>query len=90
MLWDVFGASLDRVPIEEVHKLSQAEIDAFTCLRHHAVERSLALATKSGVPSAKVRDNLGDSENALLSRIDTAARACQTVPELAAVEALRH
>lgn len=42
------------------------------------------------MPPTRVKENLVDSEDALLGQIDRAARDCQTVPELTAVEALRH
>jgi len=37
-----------------------------------------------------VKEIASDSEEVLLGQIEKAARACQTVPELTAVEALRH
>ena len=90
MLWEVFGASLDRVSLEDVSNLTEQEVEVFTCLRHHSIETSLALASRNGVPPAQVKSERGQSEDALLGQIDKVARACQTVAELTAVEALRH
>jgi len=51
LLWDVSGRALETVSAEEVFKLSTAEIEAFTSLRNHALEVTLAIATKSPVPA---------------------------------------
>lgn len=37
-----------------------------------------------------MKESASDSEDALLGQIEMAALACQTLPELTAVEALRH
>ncbi len=36
MLWDVFGNNLHKVPTEDVFNLSEAEVEAFTCMKHHS------------------------------------------------------
>ena len=54
MLWDVFGNHLDKVPMEEVFNLSEAEVDAFTSMKHHSFEITLAIVTRSSMPSAEV------------------------------------
>ncbi len=51
MLWKVFGAQLDKVPIEEVFKLSEREVEAFGVLKHLSIEGSLAKATKQSLMS---------------------------------------
>jgi len=89
MLWDVFGNQLERVPAEEVFKLSSTEIEAFTCLKHHQIETALAVTTKRGAPPAMVNQELGQAEIQLKAKIDSAAIACENVKDLAAVEGLR-
>ena len=89
MLWDVFGNQLERVPTEEVFKLSTAEIEAFTCLKHHQIETVLAQTTRRGPPPTIVNQHAGQAEVQLKARVDSAAIACETVKDLAAVEGLR-
>ena len=60
MLWDVFGKHLDRVPSEEVFKLSETEVEAFSCLKHHSFETTLALATKVGMASAEIKQKYSE------------------------------
>ena len=50
MLWDVFGKHLDRVAAEEVFKLSEAEVEAFTDLKNHGFKTSLATVTRNILP----------------------------------------
>jgi len=89
MLWDVFGNQLERVPTDDVFKLSSAEIEAFTCLKHHQVETALAVTTRRGAPPAMVNQQVGQAETQLKAKVDSAAIACESVKDLAAVEAIR-
>ena len=54
MMWDVFGNHLDKVPMDEVFNLSEAEVEAFTSMKHHSFEITLAMVTRSRMPSGEV------------------------------------
>ena len=80
MLWDVFGNHLDKVPMEEVFNLSDAEVDAFTSMKHHSFEITLAMVTRSSMPSAEVSQRY--SEWAVIESINKAADKCDSVKQL--------
>ncbi len=50
----MFGNHLNKVPMDEVFNLSEPEVDAFTSMKHHSFEISLAMVTRSSMPSAEV------------------------------------
>jgi len=83
----VFGNHLDRVPAEEVFKLSEAEIEAFSCMKNHAFKTNLALVTNSSMPSAEVAQRY--SEWQLVESINKAALRCTTVNDYAKIDHLR-
>ena len=80
MLWDVFGNHLDKVPMEDVFNLSEAEVDAFTSMKHHSFEISLAMATRSSMPSAQVSQKY--SEWRVIENINKAADQCDSVKQV--------
>ena len=73
-MWDVFGNHLDQVPMEEVFSLSEAEVEAFTSMKHHSFEISLAMATRSSMPSTEVSKRY--SEWKVIDSINKAAGKC--------------
>ena len=79
----MFGNHLHKVPAEEIFKLSQAEVEAFTSMKHHAFQNNLALVTNSNMPSAEVAKRY--SEWQLVENINKAADKCRSVNELAQV-----
>ena len=86
-MWDVFGSHLDKVPSEEIFKLSDAEIEAFSCMKHHSFQTSLAMVTKSSMPSAEIMKQ--HSEWHLIENINKAAKACNDIKQLAEIDCLR-
>ena len=86
-MWDVFGNHLDKVPMDEVFNLSEAEVDAFTSMKHHSFEISLAIATRSSMPSTEISQRY--SEWRVIESINTAADKCDNFKQLAQIDKLR-
>jgi len=87
MLWDVFGNHLDKVPMEEVFNLSEPEVDAFTSMKHHSFEISLAMISRGSMPSSEVSQRY--SEWRVIESINKVADRCDCVKELAQIDKLR-
>jgi hypothetical protein len=74
---------LHKVSSDEIFKLSEEEVEAFTSMKHHAFQNDIAMVSNSNMPSAKVAQRY--SEWQLIENINKAADKCRSVNELAQV-----
>jgi hypothetical protein len=66
--------------MEEVFNLSEVEVDVFTSMKHHSFEISLAVATRSIMPSVEVLQRY--SEWRVIENINKAADQCDSVKQV--------